>query len=186
MNRRVRHALATLIAVVAAAILAACGSSTPSHTPVTPASNFSSPEDGIAFGAPKGATVDRGKGEQVVVLRRGESTLTISRFERDERLPGSHRELERAARVLQREYVRLDGAEDPNGFSQATTATIAGHEAVVIDVTTADKTIEHVHFYEYGSEIVIDTVAPTSDVKKARFTLFDPVLSTLKITEPQD
>lgn len=137
--------------------------------------------------APKGATIDRGKDQQVVVLRRGESTLTISRFERPgEDLPDSQRELQRAARALVGEYTRRDQAGGAGGTPQSGTATIGGHDAVVIDLKTRDKSIKHVHFYDYGAEIVVDMVAPTADAGKARFTLFDPVLSTLTITRPQD
>jgi hypothetical protein len=187
LNRRVRRALAILIAVLASAVLAACGDSTPGHTPVTPASNFSSPEDGIAFRAPKGATVDKGKAEQVAVLRRGESTVVITRFPRPgENLPNSEKEYERAARALGDEYSRLDGAQDSVNAARSTRAEIAGRDAAVVDVSANNKSTEHVHFYEYASEIVIDMVAPAGDVKKARFTLFDPVLATLTITKPQN
>ena len=181
MNRRLRRALATLIAAVASVVVVACGDDEPAHTPVTPASDFSSPEDGIAFRAPKAATVDRGSDEQVAVLRRGESTLTISRFQRDERLPDSKRELERAAGVLPGEYEARGEAAD----ARSSVENVADHDAVLVKVDNANKATEHIHFYEYGNEIVVDMVSPESDVARATAVLFDPVLNTLKITKPQ-
>jgi hypothetical protein len=182
LNRRVRWTLATLIAVLAAAVLAACGDSTPGHTPVTPASNFYSPEDGIAFRAPKGATVDRGKAEQVVVLRRGESTLTITRFPRPgENLPNSHKEFRRASRVLPLEYQK----RFPSSHGRSLVETVAGHQAVLVNVEDSDRTMEHIHFYEHGAEVVVDMVSPHTDFERAKAILFDPVLTSLKITKPR-
>lgn len=192
MNRRVRSALAILIVVVASAAMAACGGDEPKHTPVTPASDFSSPKDGIAFRAPKGAIVSEGVDEQVVVLRRGESTLTASRFTRDERLPDSEREYKRAARALEPEYARVNLEQGGQHGRSVTAATeVAEHDAVVANVSTiatngARKTAKHVHFYENGQEIVIDMVASEPDFKRATAVLFDPVMSTLKISKPKD
>jgi hypothetical protein len=187
LNRRVRWTLATLIAVVAAAVLAACGNSEPKHTPVTPASDFSSPEDGIAFRAPKAATVEKGKDEQVVVLRRGESTLTISRFPRPgEKLPDSEKQYKRAAKVLQQKY--LEQLKEPAiaGFNSLV-HTYTGHRAVRVILTpNREKSTDHIHFYEYGAEVVIDLSAPKGDWMKAERTLMDPVVESLKITKPQD
>ena len=177
-----RAALAILIAAVSAALLAACGDDEPAHTPVVPASDFASPQDGVAFRAPKGATVDRGKDEQVVILRRGESTLTITRFPRpEEDLPKSQKELDRAARVMPGEYEQRGEAEDASAGVQ----TVAGHESVVVKFEKAGKTTEHIHFYEYGNEVVVDMVSPNGDSARAKAVLFDPVVSTLKITKPQ-
>jgi hypothetical protein len=177
----VRRALAILIGVVAAAALAACGDDPkPVEGPVA-ASDFSDPAAGIAFRAPAGARPGDGKEQQVVVLRRGQSTLVVSRFERNERLPNSRREFERAAKALTGEYAK-PGNEDLS----ADTAQVADRDAVVVRLVHDGKTTEHVHFYEYGAEVVVDMVAPTVDVAKARVTLFDPVLTSLKITKPQD
>ena len=129
-----------------------------------------------------GATVDRGSDEQVVVLRRGESTLTISRFERDERLPESKRELARAARVLPGEY----GASGQLVNAPASVETLADHDAVVVKFDNPSKTTEHIHFYEYENEIVIDLVSPQADFERAKAILYDPVVGSLKITKPQD
>ena len=176
-----RSALAILIAVVSAALLAACGDDEPSHTPVVSASNFSSPENGIAFRAPKGATVTKGEDEQVVVLRRGEATLTISRFPRPgAKLPRTLRDFDAAYKALGESYATLRGA-DPESIS-ARKRKLAGHDGLFV----SDGRGMHHHVYEFGNEFVVDMVAPPADLKRVRAVLFDPVIQTLEITKPQD
>lgn len=187
MNPRVRRALAILITAVVCVGVVACGDDSAPVKTTIPAQDFSDPQAGIAFRSPAGTRIGAGEEEQVAVLRRGKSTFVVSRFKRPgENLPNSAKEYERAARVLPREYAERDGKRSSEFDYSAQTAEIADHDAVVVRVVGYGKTAEHVHFYEHGAEIVVDMVAPTSDLKAAQVALFDPVLASLKITKPRN
>jgi hypothetical protein len=180
LNRRVRQAFAILITTVAACALTSCGDD-PAPVKTIAASDFADPRAGVAFRAPAGARLGDGVGEQIVVLRRGQATLVISRFQRDQPLPRSGKELIRASNALRAEYAKRDSAEASS--IKATRRTVGGRESVVV---TDQSGNQHYHLYVYRTEIVIDLVAPASQRGDAQRALFDPVFDSLKITKPRD
>lgn len=172
-----RVALATSILVLAAA-LAACGDD-PEPKRQIGASDFSDPENGVSFRSPAGAVIGEGKEKQVVVLRRGDSTLVVSRFEREGvDLPRTETQIERAARALEGEYLR-NGSRKTDAFPDTATS------GVMVFTEDGKDNGMHVHFYERHTEYVLDCVAPVSDFKRARKVLCDPVVATVKFTRPK-
>ena len=177
MNRRVRVALAILIFVLAGALVA-CGED-PKPKKEIAASDFSDPENGVSFRAPAGAVIGDGRETQVVVLRRGNSTLVVSRFDRaGADLPRTETQLERAARALEGEY-RRKGARTARSRPDASATAV-----MVLTEEGADKGT-HVHFYERGNEYVVDCVSPSRDFKRAQSLLCDPVAGTIVFSRPR-
>ena len=173
-----RLALATLIIVLTGA-LAACGDDLPPDKAIA-ASDFSAPADGVAFRAPAGAVIGEGQNTQVAVLRRGDWTLVVSRFDREGAdLPRSEADHARAANALEREFAArgFDSAEGVIAQSGKT-------RSVIVRTTDAGKAGRHEHFYAFGNEYVVDCVAAERDFERMEDLLCLPVIGSLELSRP--
>ncbi|MEJ7783734.1 MAG: hypothetical protein WKF96_02950, partial [Solirubrobacteraceae bacterium] len=155
------------LAVIAAAVLGACGNE-PKDPPVvtTPKVAFGfvdygRPEQGVAFQRPSAWRITPGTAPLLATMSSGLVTISVWRYPRSEPLPETLEELTVAKDAL----VAAAEARDPSfEVIKAKGTRAAHHPAVVIiaDETVAGqpRRVRSTHIYASGSEVVIDAFAP--------------------------
>jgi hypothetical protein len=177
------------IVLSACSLLAAigCGAATPSAPKADGPTAVSYPAVGIAFTAPAGWSVTRGRGRLVATVRAGEATIAIWRFPSREELPASKDELRAARDALLTATTARDGAT----FSviKAGPATVGDRPAVQYrakaTIAGRPRLVRATHIYADRAEIVIDAYAEYDHFRSIDSTVFRPLLKTLHVTTPQ-
>ena len=175
-------------ALLASAALAGCGNDRTAppdvDTPQDPAGTRSVrlEEAGIRFRAP-GNWPDLPLEEpRVGGVRSGRATVAIWRYARDEELPGTRAELERARELLldrvrerdesyESERARIVRRGGAPGVELLGRQTIAGSPA----------RSRSAHLFARGREYVIDAYAPPADFERLDEQVFLPLLRSLRI-----
>lgn len=183
----------TLLALVAAIVLAGCGNdrALPPDvmTPGPPLGSNAQRYDaaGLGFQAPAGWSVQPGEPPLVVTLATGRASITIFRFPRPGvPLPATPAALDAAAEAL----VGAARIRDPTFVElKRGRLRVDGRPAVVLRGTeTVDgqpRTVRSTHVYAFGGEIVVDAIAPAADFKRVDAETFRALVRSLRIEKPR-
>ena len=179
------------LAVIAAAVLGACGNE-PKGPPVvtTPKEAFGfvdygRPEQGVAFQRPSAWRITPGTAPLLATMSSGLVTISVWRYPRSEPLPETLEELTVATDAL----VAAAEARDPSfEVIKAKGTRAAHHPAVVIiaDETVAGqpRRVRSTHIYAAGSEVVIDAFAPEDQYALVEDPIIRVLVRSFKITDP--
>jgi hypothetical protein len=140
---------------------------------------------GVTFVRPANWGLADPKPPQIGALTSGPVAVILWRYPREERLPVSSSELERARsalvaaarardaslKVLRTRVVRVDG--------------VPGVEVVATEkIGIARRQVRSTHLYAHGGELVVDAYAPPSEFPKVDRAVFGPLLRSLRLSRP--
>ena len=173
------------------AILAGCGNEprkAPTVTEPKAAFGFVDqdiPTQGVKFQRPSAWRYAPGTAPLLGTMSSGLTTIAVWRYPRDEKLPETPEELDKAKDAL----VAAAKARDPSfKVIKAKGTRAAHHPAVVIvaDETVAGqpRRVRSTHIYAAGSEVVVDAFAPADQYEKVESPIIIPLVRTFEITEP--
>lgn len=188
----VRRALPFVSLAAVAALAMGCGAQ---RTPVPDASRPGPPlgfepvtlEDaGIALDAPRGWRYSEPDGPQVVSISTGTGVISVWRYPRSEPLPSTPQQLEAALENL----LAAARARDPDLLVlDEGIVEVDGQPAVALTVSTEiagrRRTVQSVHAYAFGAEVVIDAYAGPRDFFRVNKETFLPVLRSIELSEPE-
>ena len=171
--------------------LAGCGN-TPRKPPTvtTPKAAFGwvdqdVPTQGVKFQRPSAWRYAPGTAPLLGTMSSGLTTIAVWRYPRDEKLPTTPQELDKARDAL----VAAAKARDPSFKVIKAKGTRAAHNPAVVIV--ADETVagqprrvRSTHMYAAGSEVVVDAFAPADQYEKVEKPIIIPLVRTFKITQP--
>ena len=187
-----RRSLSVVLLIALAALAAGCGAQ---RTPVPDASRPGAPFGfepvtlegaGIALGAPRGWRYSEPGAPHVLSISTGTGVISAWRYPRSEPLPSTPDQLEAAlenllaaARARNPELLVLD-----EGIVE-----LDGQPAVALTVSTEiagrRRTVQSVHAYAFGAEIVLDAYAGPRDFFRVNVETFLPVLASIELSEPE-
>jgi hypothetical protein len=140
---------------------------------------------GVAFVSPANWGLTDPKPPQIGAVTSGPVAVVLWRYPRDERLPVSAGELERARsalvaatqardaslQVLRTRVVRVDG--------------VPGVELVATErIGVARRQVRSTHLYAHGGELVVDAYAPPAEFQQVDRSVFGPLLRSLRLSRP--
>jgi hypothetical protein len=183
--------LTPLLLAALAALAAGCGNErqrapqTPGAAPPSGKRTVQLRRYGVTFVRPANWGLAEAQPPQIGAVTSGPVAVVLWRYPRDERLPVSSSELERARsalvaaargrdaslKVLRARVVRVDGAP---GVELLATERIG----------IARRQVRSTHLYAHGGELVVDAYAPPAEFSKVDRAVFGPLLRSLRLTRP--
>lgn len=187
-----RRALPLVSLIAIAALAAGCGAQ---RTPVPEASRPGAPFGfepvalegaGVALRAPRGWRYSEPGAPHVVSISTGTAVISVWRYPRSEPLPSTAEELKAALENL----VAAARARDPDLLVlDQGVLELDGKPAVGLTVSTEiagrRRTVQSVHAYAFGAEVVIDAYAGPRDFFRVNEQTFLPVLESIELSEPE-
>ena len=188
----VRRALPFVSLIAVAALAAGCGAQ---RTPVPDASRPGAPFGfepvtlegaGIALDAPRGWRYREPGAPHVLNISTGTGVISVWRYPRSEPLPSTPDQLEAALENL----VAAARARDPDLLVlDEGILELDGQPAVALTVSTEiagrRRTVQSVHAYAFGAEVVIDAYAGPREFFRVNEQTFVPVLQSIELSEPE-
>jgi hypothetical protein len=183
--------LSPLLLVALAALAAGCGNErqraaqTPGAAPPSGKRTVELRRYGVTFVRPANWGMTDPQPPQIGAVTSGPVAVILWRYPREERLPVSSGELERARsaliaaarardaslKVLRARVVRVDG--------------VPGVELVATEkIGIARRQVRSTHLYAHGGELVVDAYAPPGEYAKVDRAVFGPLLRSLRLTRP--
>jgi hypothetical protein len=188
----VRRALPLLLLIAVATLTAGCGAQ---RTPAPDASRPGAPlgfepvdleAAGIALGAPRGWDYSEPGAPHVASISTGTGVISVWRYPRSEPLPSAPDQLEAALENL----LAAARARDPDLLVlDEGVVELDGKPAVALTASTEiagrRRTVQSVHAYAFGAEVVVDAYAGPSDFFRVNVQTFLPVLGSIELSEPE-
>ena len=188
----VRRALPFVTFIAFAALAAGCGAQ---RTPVPDASRPGPPfgfepvtlgDSGVALGAPRGWRYREPGAPHLVNIFTGTAVLSVWRYPRSEPLPSTPDQLEAALENL----LAAARARDPDLLVlDEGIVELDGQPAVALSVSTEiagrRRTVQSVHAYAFGAEVVIDAYAGPREFFRVNQQTFLPVIASIELSEPE-
>jgi hypothetical protein len=185
-----RRSLALSLAVLALALLSACGNSrtsSPALSGIDPAGGFKAVDylnHTLHFNAPSKWAIETGSAPLVVTLGSGPAVIAIWRYPRSPRqpLPATIPDLERAKSAL----VAAAAARDPS-FRVISSAVVVQRSLPGVELDALEtvrgqvRRVRSTHFYAAGTEVVVDEFAPEDLFHTVDRTVFSPLLHSVHL-----
>ena len=182
----------TLIAIVAAAVLAGCGND---QTPPPDIGRIPAPaafrdakfaRDGVFFRAPTNWRVTEGAARnQVATVAVGDAQIAVWRYPRSEPLPQTLDQLGAARDAL---LAQVQSRDTTFRLKSSRLVMKEGLNAVelVASVTNQgrQRRVRSLHAYGQGAEVVIDAFAPPKVFSRVDEQTFGPVARSLRLRKP--
>lgn len=181
-----------LIALALAASLPACGNER-QHAPEAPRATVPAGKRtvqisryGVTFVRPANWPLTGGvRPPQIAAVNSGQVSINLWRYRRDERLPASSADLQRARRAL---IAAARGRDRSLRVLRARALRLDGVPAVEVVATerigVARRTVRSTHLYAHGGELVVDAYAPPAEFAAVDRAVFVPLLRSLRLTRP--
>lgn len=187
-----RRALPLVLLIAVATLAAGCGAqrtAVPDASRPGPPFGFESVTlegSGIALGAPRGWNYSEPGAPHVLRISTGTGVISAWRYPRSEPLPSTPDQLEAALENL----LAAARARDPDLLVlDQGVVQIDGQPAVGLTVSTEiagrRRTVQSVHAYAFGAEIVLDAYAGPSDFFRVNAQTFVPVIDSIELSEPE-
>ncbi|HEV2819948.1 MAG TPA: hypothetical protein VGW11_05520 [Solirubrobacteraceae bacterium] len=187
-----RRALLFVPLIAVAALAVGCGAE---RTPVPDASRPGPPfgfepvtlgDSGVALDAPRGWRYREPGAPQLVNIFTGTAVISVWRYPRSEPLPSSPEQLEAALENL----LAAARARDPDVLVlDEGVVELDGQPAVAVMVSTEiagrRRTVQSVHAYAFGAEVVVDAYAGPREFFRVNKQTFLPVLRSIELSEPE-
>jgi hypothetical protein len=144
------------------------------------------PDAGVRFRAPADLPFRRGDAPLVTSATTGTATIAIWRYPRTEPLPRDAAALAEAQDLLEEAARRREGAFRLDRSRRVRLAGARGIELLGTEqVAGRPRRVRSTHLYARGGEVVVDAYAAPEDFATVDNALFDPLLSSLRLTEPR-
>ena len=184
----VRRALPFVTFIAFAVLAAGCGAQ---RTPVPDASRPGQPfgfepvslgDSGVALDAPRGWRYREPGAPHLVNIFTGSAVISVWRYPRSEPLPSAPDQLEAALENL----LAAARARDPNLLVlDEGIVELDGQPAVALSVSTEiagrRRTVQAVHAYAFGAEVVIDAYAGPREFFRGNQQTFLPVIASIEL-----
>jgi hypothetical protein len=174
------------VPLVLAAVLTGCGNS---RTPVPDVTTPDAPQGardvklkGVRFKAPVNWADLQPQGARAGGIQSKTATMAVWRYPRTEPLPAGRRALEEVRGLL---VGRIKQRDASFVVTSQRTTRLAGARAIVVtgkaSIAGLPFRIRSTHLFKDGTETVVDAYARPQDFKRVDTTVFEPVLSTLRL-----
>jgi hypothetical protein len=144
------------------------------------------PGYGVTFVRPANWAAGTSAPPQLATVASGQAFVVVWRYARQETLPATPAALDRARRAL----IAASRARDPSlRVTSSRTVTVGGAPGVELladeRIGTARREVRSTHLYAYGAELVLDAYAPPAEFPRVDRTVFVPLLTSLRVRQPQ-
>jgi hypothetical protein len=187
----VRRPSTFLLAAALAAGLAACGNErqrppdAPRATEPAGKRSVDLRRWGVRFERPANWGLAAPRPPQIATLSSGQVAVSFWRYPRDERLPRSASELQRARRAL---IAAARGRDRSLRVLSARAVRVGGAPGVELVATqrmgVARRKVRSTHLYAHGGELVVDAYAPPTEFARVDRSVFRPLLRSLRLGRP--
>jgi hypothetical protein len=143
------------------------------------------PAAGLRLSRPANWRPGASGGPLLATILSGPAVVALWRYERTEKLPADEAALQTARRAL----IAAARARDRTlRLRSSRTLRVDGQPAVELLATervgSRRREVRSTHVYAHGAEIVLDAYAPPGDFDRVDRTVFQPLVASLRISEP--
>jgi hypothetical protein len=188
----VRRRSPLLAAAAVAVLLAGCGNDRqrPAGFPraALPAGHrlASFPPAGISFERPRNWVAQPGRAPLVATVRSGRAVVAVWRYPRQERLPLTTEELQRARRALLAAARRRDPSLRVLSALTLRIADVPGVELVAQErIGGEPRRVRSTHLYAHGAEFVVDAFAPPGEFDRLDRAVFRPLRASVRVRQAE-
>ena len=143
------------------------------------------PRYGVSFVRPANWPLTPPRPPQIAAVNSGRVSVNLWRYRRDERLPRTASELQRARRALIAAARARDRSLKVLSARSVRVGGAPGVELVADEkIGVARRKVRSTHLYAHGAELVIDAYAPPAEFAAVDRGVFAPLLRSLRVRRP--
>lgn len=172
-------------------VLTGCGNErqsapeTPRAAPAVGKRTVVLPRWGVSFVRPANWGMSEGAPPHIAAVGSGQVAINLWRYRRQERLPRSPGELQRARRALIAAARARDRSLRILSARAVRRGGAPGVELVANErIGIARRRVRSTHLYAHGAELVVDAYAPPPQFGAVDRSVFLPLLRSLRVSRP--
>ena len=180
-----------ILAGLLVAALPACGNErqrppeTPRAAPAVGKRTVSLSRWGVTFVRPANWRLADPRPPQIAAVGSGQAAINFWHYPRDEPLPKSGRELQRARRALIAAARARDRSLKVVSSRSVNVGGALGVELVATErIGVSRRIVRSTHLYAHGGELVVDAYAPPGEFVAVDQRVFRPLLRSLRVGRP--